>query len=87
MTRRRLQWTLPESPPPAHPYRDTLLVYGFLAVAIVLISWATGGNVRKAILIAALAFVVAFAWSSVRWRRRIREYERERALEEEDLLL
>ena len=27
---RRLQWGLPETPPPKHPYRDTLIVYGGL---------------------------------------------------------
>ena len=28
---RRLQWGLPETPRPRHPYRDTLIVYGALA--------------------------------------------------------
>ena len=30
---RRLQWGVPEPPPPKHPYRDTLLVYAVLRVA------------------------------------------------------
>ena len=76
---RRLQWGVPEQPPPKHPYRDTLLVYGGLAIVVVLIAWATGGNVAKAAIIAALFFVVATAWNVVRWRARLREAEAERA--------
>ncbi|HEX7626037.1 MAG TPA: hypothetical protein VF379_03200 [Gaiellaceae bacterium] len=70
---RRLQWGLPESPPPKHPYRDSLIVYGVLAVIIVLIAWATGGPVRKAVFFAVAFFVIASAWNVVRWRSRVRE--------------
>ena len=67
----RLQWGLPEAPPPRHPYRDTLLVYGVLAVLIVVVAWLTGGAVGKAAVIAVFFFVVASAWSVYRWRRRL----------------
>ncbi len=30
------------APPPKHPYRDTLLIYGVLATVIVLVAWLTG---------------------------------------------
>ena len=74
---RRLQWGgIPESPPPKHPYRDTLLVYAGFAVLIVLLAWATGGGVLRAVVIAAVFYVVACAWSLTRWRRRIREEQR-----------
>ncbi|MFL5954942.1 MAG: hypothetical protein ACJ76I_12645 [Gaiellaceae bacterium] len=69
---RRLDWGLPEAPPPKHPYRDTLLIYGAFAVVIVLVAWATGSGVQRAIVIAAFFYVVASAWSVVRWRRRLR---------------
>ena len=79
---RRLQWGLPEAPPPKHPYRDTLLIYGAFALVIVLIAWATGSNVGRAIVIALFFYVVASLWSIARWRVRIRrdaaEAERER---------
>ncbi len=65
----RLQWGLPEAPPPKHPYRDTLIVYGVLAILIVLVAWVTGGAVGKAVVIAAFFFVVASVWSIYRWRR------------------
>ena len=68
---RRLQWQLPQRPPPKHPYRDTLIVYAGLAVVIVLIAWATGGKVGKAAVVAAVVFVVASAWSVVRWRSKL----------------
>jgi hypothetical protein len=75
---RRLQWGMPDQPPPKHPYRDTLLVYGGLAIIVVLAAWATGGDVRKAAIIAALFFVIATTWNLVRWRARVREAERAR---------
>jgi membrane protein implicated in regulation of membrane protease activity len=69
---RRLDWGLPEPPPPKHPYRDTLLIYGIFALLIVLVAWATGSGVTRAIVIAAFFYVVASAWSGARWRRRLR---------------
>jgi hypothetical protein len=69
---RRLHWGLPESPPPKHPYRDTLLVYGVFALLIVIVAWATGGGVWRALVIAVLFYVIASAWSISRWRNRLR---------------
>ncbi len=69
---RRLQWGLPDTPPPKHPYRDTLAVYGGLALVVVLIAWVTGGAVGKAVLVAVVFFVLASAWNVYRWRVRSR---------------
>ena len=43
---RRLRWDAParDSSIPKHPYRDTALVYGGMALVVVLIAWATGGG-------------------------------------------
>jgi len=79
---RRLWWGVPELPPPRHPYRDTLLVYGGLALVIVLVAWVTGGSLGKAVLIAVVFFIAATGWSSWRWRERLRA-ERRRAREGE----
>jgi Flp pilus assembly protein TadB len=70
---------MPEQPPPKRPYRDTILVYGGLALLVVIVAWATGGAVGKAAIIAGLFFLVATAWNVVRWRSRLREAEAERA--------
>ena len=75
---RRLQWGVPEQPPPKHPYRDTLIIYAAFAVLIVVVAWLTGGGVARAVAIAVLFYVVASAWSLSRWRTKLRE-EREEA--------
>ena len=72
---KRLQWGVPEEPPPKHPYRDSVIMYAVFAVVIVLVAWVTGGNVLKAIGIAAVFYVLASAWSIVRWRKRMREQD------------
>jgi hypothetical protein len=76
---KRLRWSLPESPPPARPYRDTAALYGVLAVVIVLIAWLTGGGIGKAIAIAAVFFVAATAWSFWQWRGRLRRAQSDAA--------
>jgi membrane protein implicated in regulation of membrane protease activity len=82
---RRLQWGVPEQPPPKHPYRDTLIMYGVFSVLIVLVAWATGGGVRRALVIAILFYVVASAWSISRWRNRLREENEETRAREDHL--
>jgi hypothetical protein len=69
---RRLRWAPPPPAAPAHPYRDSLLVYGFLAVVVVLFAWVTGGSVWRAALIALVVWIAASAWSIARWRQRLR---------------
>ena len=77
---RHLRWGLPEAPTPKHPYRDSMLVYGFFAALVVLLAWITGGSVGKAVLIAAVVWAAATIWSITRWRRRL---QREAAESEE----
>jgi uncharacterized membrane protein YczE len=55
-----------------HPYRDTALVYGALAVIVVLVAWASGGGLVKGLIVAAVFFGVAVGWSFYRLRRRLR---------------
>lgn len=58
------------------PYLDSALVYGALAVIVVVIATLTGGQVLWAIVAATGAFVVATGWT---WRNiRAREAEQER---------
>jgi membrane protein implicated in regulation of membrane protease activity len=70
----KLKWGgVPDVPPPKRPVRDTLLVYGGLAIVIVVIAWLTGGSVGNALVIAAFFFVVACSWTIWRFRVRARE--------------
>ena len=57
---------------PAHPYRDTALVYGVLSVLLVGIAWLTGSNLVRAILVAVSFFVIATAWSWWKFQGRIK---------------
>ena len=72
---RRLRWEPPrrDAAIPKHPYRDTALVYGAIAMLVVILSLATGGSVARAVITAALVYVVATLWSWRLWRNRLRE--------------
>ena len=60
------------------PYRDSALLYGAMATAVVVVAIVTGGSVVRAVIIGAFFFVAAMAWSWRRWRERLREEERRR---------
>lgn len=60
-------------PIPKHPYRDTAVVYGVMAIVLVAAAALTGADVARAAVVAVAFFVVATAWSWWRFRERIRE--------------
>jgi hypothetical protein len=66
----------PPRPLPKRPYRDSVILNVVLAALIVLISWATGGDLGRAFVFAGLYFVVATAWAWWRFRQRL-EQERQ----------
>ena len=72
---RRLRWDAPDPPRnlPKHPYRDSAVICGALALVVVLVAFLTGGSVLRAVVYAALAFVAATAWSWRSWRKRERD--------------
>jgi hypothetical protein len=57
---------------PAHPYRDSAILHGVLAGAIVVIALVTSVNLETALVVAPLYFVAATAWSWLRFSQRIR---------------
>ncbi|MEO5632757.1 hypothetical protein [Gaiella sp.] len=62
-----------ERPLPAHPFRDTAIVYGVMAVILVVLAGVTGGSLLRAIGAAIIFWLVATAWSWWKFRKRIRE--------------
>jgi nicotinamide riboside transporter PnuC len=76
---KRLRWGVPDAPPPKRPYRDSVVLYAVLAAIIVVVAWATGGGIARALAFAVVFFVVATAWSFWRWRDRLRRHEEQRA--------
>ena len=70
------RWELPEEPPPRHPYRNTAIFHLVLAGLIVLVAWATAGDLRRALGFAIGFFVIATGWSWWRWRKRLTEERR-----------
>jgi type VI protein secretion system component VasK len=72
---KRLRWESPDRhrPVPKHPYRDTAIVYGALAILLVVIALATGSDLARALITAAAVFVAATLWSWRLWRNRLRD--------------
>jgi Flp pilus assembly protein TadB len=68
-----LRWASEEPKPIKHPYRDTMLVYAALALVIVGFAALTGGDLGRAVLIAAVFYLAATAWSLLWWRRKLRQ--------------
>jgi hypothetical protein len=64
-----------EQPRARRPYRDVVIGYAVLAALVVAVAAVTGGDLVRAILIAAGCFVAATAWSW--WRFRTREAREE----------
>jgi hypothetical protein len=60
-----------DRPIPAHPYRDSALVYGIMGVLLVVVAGLTGGSIVRAAVAALLFFTLATAWSWWRFRKRI----------------
>jgi hypothetical protein len=58
---------------PRHPFRDSAIFYGILAVVIVAVSLITGGGVAKGLVIGAGFFVASTGWSWWRFRQRLDE--------------
>ena len=69
--RRRSKLPAAELPVPRRPYRDSVILYAVLALAIVGVAYLTDGDVLRAAVVAAGFFVVATGWSWWRFRERL----------------
>lgn len=70
---KRIHWETPARRIPRHPYRDSAALYAVLAGVVVGVTAATGGDVRRSVIVACSLFVAATAYSWWRWRERIRQ--------------
>jgi Flp pilus assembly protein TadB len=71
--KRKLRWDGTPRTIPKHPYRDSAIFYAALAGVVVGVTALTGGNMRAALIIAPVLFVVATGYSWWRWRQREQE--------------
>jgi hypothetical protein len=75
--KKRLRWEGTPRRKPGHPYRDSAILYAILAGVVVGVTALTGGNMRAALIVAPMLFVIATAYSWWRWRQREREESEE----------
>jgi 4-hydroxybenzoate polyprenyltransferase len=67
-----------DRPLPRRPYRDSAIMYGALALVVLLFSLLTGSDFARAVIVAVAFFVAATAWSWFRFRQRLAAQERRR---------
>jgi Flp pilus assembly protein TadB len=79
--RQRAQRATDLIPLPKRPLRDSAIFYGILAACLVGVTYATGGGLVRAIVVAVGFFLVATAFSW--WRFRVKLAERARKEAEE----
>jgi hypothetical protein len=71
--KKAFRWEARARTAPRRPYRDSALLYGAMAAALVGVAALTGGSIVRAVVIGCFFFVVAMGWSWRRWRERLRE--------------
>jgi hypothetical protein len=64
-------------PIPSHPYRDSAIFYAVLSAMLLGVTYATGGGMLRAGIVAGGFFVIATAFTWMRFRNKLAERERE----------
>jgi membrane protein DedA with SNARE-associated domain len=62
---------LPDEPLPRHPFRNSAILYGILAAAVIGFGLLTDNAVTETIVIAVVFFVLATGYTWWRFRQRI----------------
>jgi hypothetical protein len=62
---------LPDEPLPRHPFRNSAILYGILAAAVIGFGLLTDNEVTETIVIAVVFFVLATGYTWWRFRQRI----------------
>ncbi len=76
-SKKQIQRATDALPLPSHPYRDSAIFYGVLAALLVGVTYWTGGGILRAVLVAVGFFVVATAFTWLRFRNKIAERDEE----------
>jgi asparagine N-glycosylation enzyme membrane subunit Stt3 len=76
-SKQQIQRATEALPLPSHPYRDSAIFYGVLAAILIGVTYWTGGGILRAVLIAIGFFVVATAFTWLRFRTKIAERDEE----------
>jgi Flp pilus assembly protein TadB len=71
--------TLPRTPIPKRPFRDSALFYAGVAVVFVVVVAISGGSLELAIPVALACFLVATGYAWWKFRQRIRFEEEQEA--------
>jgi Flp pilus assembly protein TadB len=71
-----MRWWRTETGIPAHPFRDSAILYAVLAGVIVLMTAITGGGIARGVVVAIAFFLVATGWTWWRFRQRLQAEER-----------
>lgn len=78
MRRRSRPPFVPQLPLPKHPYRDSVIFNGVLAIILVIVAFLTAGDLGRALSFAVVFFVAATSWSWWRFRARLQAEREER---------
>ena len=76
-TRKRIRRSTDVIPVPGHPYRDSAVFYAVLSAILLGVTYATGGGMLKAVLVAVGFFVIATAFTWMRFRNKLGEQKQE----------
>ena len=78
-TREQIRRSTDAIPLPGHPYRDSAIFYAVLSAILLGVTYATGGGMWKAILVAVAFFVIATAFTWMRFRSKLAAQKQEGA--------
>jgi hypothetical protein len=75
-SRKQIQRASDAIPIPSHPYRDSAIFYAVLSAMLLGVTYATGGGMLRAGLVAGGFFVIATAFTWMRFRNKLAERDR-----------
>ena len=78
-TRQKIRRSTDLIPLPNHPYRDSAIFYAVLSALLLGVTYATGGGMWRAVIVAVAFFVIATAFTWYRFRNKLAERAQEKS--------